>query len=225
MPIEKSEAYNALVKSRKACRLCQDLKNPSDCDGGIFDSDHIGPWSIWEGNLDTQLMIIGQDWGGTQDYQKYKGRDPDHNSSNKTILHLLYSIGIEIPPPSMSNSTQSIVFLTNAILCLKKGKLGAPVKREWFENCGPHYLKPLIEIVKPKVVVSLGRYAYQSLCTLYGLPKMRFRDVVDQKDAFLLSDKMLYFAMYHCSPRVLLTHRKFEQQKADWQRVKKALEL
>jgi DNA polymerase len=113
--------------------------------------------------------------------------------------------------------------LTNAILCLKEEDLGAPVKREWFNNCGHHYLKPLIEIISPKVVVSLGKYAYEAICQLFNLPIKSFRDAVDQRVGIPLSKDVVFLPVYHCSPRVLHTHRGLAQQKSDWQRIKWAL--
>lgn len=224
MNSNKNIAYRLLVQSRKICRLCKGLINPAEYNNGIFDGDQIGPWSRWQDNLNTQLMIIGQDWGDTGYFRRYRGRDTDNNPSNTTIRELLASIEIPIPPPSASDRGMRSIFLTNAILCLKEGGLGAEVKREWFNNCGHHYLKPLIEIISPKVVVSLGKYAYEAICQLYCLPKMSFRDAVDRQEGTPLSKNVIYFPVYHCSPRVLHTHRKLAQQKSDWQRIKMAIQ-
>ena len=59
-------AYAALVRVRRSCRACPGLINPADCDGGIHDSDQIGPWTLWQGNLRADLVIVGQDWGDTR---------------------------------------------------------------------------------------------------------------------------------------------------------------
>jgi hypothetical protein len=54
---ERSALYAALVASRKSCRACSGLINPAACAGGIHDSEHIGPWSLWQGNLHADLVI------------------------------------------------------------------------------------------------------------------------------------------------------------------------
>ena len=54
-----------LVTARKACHLCSGLTNPADVDGGRLNSEHIGAWSLWQGNLDAPVMVVGQDWGDT----------------------------------------------------------------------------------------------------------------------------------------------------------------
>ena len=41
-----------------------DLKEPSEIENGKYDKeDSIGPWSLWQGNLEAQILVIGQDWG------------------------------------------------------------------------------------------------------------------------------------------------------------------
>jgi hypothetical protein len=60
---EKKTKYDALVQARRLCRACVELVNPSVCQDGAFDSDAIGPWSTWQGNLDALVMVIGQDLG------------------------------------------------------------------------------------------------------------------------------------------------------------------
>ncbi len=68
----EAQAYNKLVLERKACRACEGLVNPADY---TYDSDQIGPWSLWQGNLDSDLIIVGQDWGDTRYFEKWEGRD------------------------------------------------------------------------------------------------------------------------------------------------------
>jgi hypothetical protein len=60
---EKTTANRQLVNERKECHACSGLTNPEACGNSSFDSDHVGPMSLWQGNLDADLMIVGQDWG------------------------------------------------------------------------------------------------------------------------------------------------------------------
>jgi len=225
MNTSKLKAYQELVSSRKACLLCDGLTNPSAINDGIFDSNHIGPWSRWQGNLDSDLMVIGQDWGDVNYFIENKGYDKDNNPSDNTIRNLLASIDIEIPQPSKCDETKTPIFLTNTILCLKKGGLAGPIKKSWFDNCGKNFLQPLIEIIQPKVVVTLGKYAYEAICKLYVLPKVMFKDaVILHQEGFFLIKGVRFLPMYHCSPLVINSKtRTLFEQKADWQKVRKAL--
>jgi hypothetical protein len=70
----KRERYAKLVDDRRNCRKCVAVVNPSACAGGKYDNAaHIGPWSDWQGDLDADTMIIGQEWGGTDNYERQSG--------------------------------------------------------------------------------------------------------------------------------------------------------
>ena len=58
LPTDRFSDYTALVGARKMCRACTGLINPADCDGGVHDSDQIGPWSLWQGNLNADLILV-----------------------------------------------------------------------------------------------------------------------------------------------------------------------
>lgn len=72
--MDKVLRYLEMVEDRKNCRRCTGLENPVTCDSE-FDSDEVGPWTIWQGNLDAVVMVVGQDWGDTGYYLKHRGRE------------------------------------------------------------------------------------------------------------------------------------------------------
>lgn len=219
----KVKTYQALVKSRKFCHTCSGLTNPIDCANGAFDSDHLSPWTKWQGNLNAELMIVGQDWGDLAYFLNNAGNESPKNPTNSNLVKLAASIDVTIEPLPKFSEFEGQVFLTNAILCLKEGGLQGAVKQEWFNNCGTKHLKPTIELVQPKVLVSLGAKVYETIQKLYGLPRVRFRDVVDRETGIVLANDMHYFPMYHCGSRIINTHRNFEQQLTDWARIKPVL--
>ena len=220
--MDKYERYRELVTRRKACQACPELTNPSDYMGGVFDSNHIGPWSRWHGDLEAQLVVIGQDWGDVGYFEKHEGHDLDKTPTNTNLCILLSSIGFQTNPASGATQHHHGLFFTNAVLCLKKGGLGSSVKAAWFNNCGG-FLKETIDLISPKVVVSLGEPACRSIIKLCRLEKGKFRDLVEQTEGFRLPNGSLYFSMYHPSPRVLSKVRVREQQLADWQRLRRVL--
>jgi uracil-DNA glycosylase len=99
----------------------------------------------------------------------------------------------------------------------------ARVNPDWFANCGSRFLKPTIDLIAPQVVVSLGQWAYRAITTAYGVPRVAFRKAVERPEGFVLLDGMRYLPMYHCGTRILNTHRPFEQQLRDWERVRSVL--
>jgi uracil-DNA glycosylase family 4 len=222
--VSKQERYSKLVEKRKDCRLCGPLglTNPSECEGGVYDNTgHIGPWTQWQGNLDARVMVIAQDWGGKVYYVNHRGLEEDDNTTNRRIRELLASVNIQIKlPPEQQD--EGPLFFTNAVLCLKPGLLTGPVKSSWFSNCATNFLRPQVELVNPKVVVTLGYMAYRSLMRAYALPhKALMREAV--QESVRLPRGNVLVPMYHPGNNGTRS-RSFENQKTDWQHVRKALE-
>lgn len=220
---EKLRLYQELVSRRKLCKRCSGLINPSFVENGIFDSNQIGPWSLWQGNLTTKILVVGQDWGDVKYLIEHKGRDRDNNPTNQNLIKLLASIGIKIEGPD-SRIENDLLFFTNAILCLKQGGLSASVKEEWFVNCGELFLKPLIEIIRPKIIIGLGKRAYDIIMRLYRLRKDNFKKAVEENKPIQITKDIFFFAAYHCGVRGININRAFSKQLEDWGRIKNYLE-
>jgi uracil-DNA glycosylase family 4 len=182
---------------------------------------HIGPWTQWQGNLDADLMVIAQDWGGTKYYLDNDGLERDSNPTNKRICELLACVGVRIELPRQPQ-LKPLLFFTNSILCLRPGRLTGPIKSRWFTNCSSSFLRPQVELVNPRVVVTLGYMAYRSLLKAYEMcPKPRMREAV--QEIVHLPRGSVLVPVHH--PGVNGTRsRSLENQKVDWQRVRKALE-
>jgi hypothetical protein len=81
----RDDDYEQLVARRKHCHACKGMINPSEVDGGRFDSGQIGPWSRWQGNLSADLMVVGQDWGDEGYFRQGEGWDRATNPTNRTL--------------------------------------------------------------------------------------------------------------------------------------------
>jgi uracil-DNA glycosylase len=243
---DKYDKYLELVAARKMCDLCNGLVNPSRCAGGKYDSDEIGPWSLWQGNLDAELMVVGQDWGDIKYFIEHRGRDDDpNNPTNWLVRELLAEAGFAIEKAGQTTG-RGTMFLTNAILCLKSGNLsaeeaqltteeelkailrqtrgglGAPVKESWFNKCGPRFLRPEVELIHPCALVTLGKRAYSAVCKAFGFWPADFKAAVETEASNKpeVLEGVRLFPVYHPSPQVIRTGtRTLEQQQADWRRI------
>lgn len=222
-PCDKLFDYRVLVRDRKACVRCRalGLTNPATGNLAEIDSEHIGPWTGWQGDLNARVLVVGQEWGDVAGFRKQKGLDTE-SATNAMLRELLRAAGVEIeaPPTSQDNAG---VFLTNAALCLKEGGAQAPVRNEWFVNCAHLFLRPQIELVAPRVVVSMGERAYRSVMRAFGLRALPFRTAVESKHSIPLFEQTVLVPVYHCGRRILNTHRRKEAQVRDWLRVRMAL--
>lgn len=218
---DHATTYRDLVAQRKRCRLCAGLRNPSDVQEGRFDGTHVGPWSLWQGNLHARVMVVGQDWGDVGYFTEHHGRDTGRNPTNENLARLLDSIGVRIGQPD-DPAGRDVAFFTNAILCLKTGGLQGTVRGEWFRNCRA-FLRRQIEIVRPRVVVGLGARAHGAILGAFGHRAQPLREAITDARGVELLPGCHAFAAYHCGARVINTHRCLEQQLADWGRIGAAL--
>jgi len=220
----KADDYANLVLTRKACHACTGLTNPHDVEDGRYDSDHAGPWSRWQGNLDAQLMVVGQDWGTPLDFVRQDGHEGPHSPTNLALVELVATAGIRIGAPGLA-SGRNITFFTNAILCLKssEGGLQGRVQPAWFVNCAT-FLRRQIEIVSPRVVVGLGERAYRTVLRSFGILPGAFRAEVERANGRSLPNGSRPFAVYHCGAWIQHTHRPLDLQKLDWMRLRPYLE-
>ncbi|MGA2260180.1 MAG: uracil-DNA glycosylase family protein [Acidobacteriota bacterium] len=220
----KQAAYQALVAERKACTLCKELEltNPASAALCHLDSNQIGPWTRWQGDLDADIMVVAQDWGDVESFKRQSGKD-NESPTNRMLIKLLDHVGVRVTSP-LASRQDSGVFLTNAVLCLKHGNAQTAVSKQWYANCGPKFLRRQIEIVRPRVVVTLGEWAYKTTMHSFELEPRRFRDAVNSVDAVELFQGTCLVPVYHCGPKILNTRvRDREAQFKDWMRVRHAL--
>jgi len=218
----KQDRYNSLVEKRKACRLCTGLSNPAEPKLRRFDSDQIGPWSRLHGDLDSELLIVGQDWGDVRYFIDNKGFDKLDNPTMCNLEKLLNHIGINVSVTTYAKHDRG-VFLTNAVLCLKDGGLQAKIEPEWVTNCGSNFLRQQIEIVQPKVVVGLGAFAYHAVLRAFGHPIVKLRDAITETQGCEILAGVRLFAAYHCGKGTINRNRDLKQQAEDWDRIRRFL--
>jgi hypothetical protein len=217
--------YQSLVEDRKKCTLCAGLgmTNPYNIEGDKYDSDQIGPWTRWQGDLDGELMIVGQDWGGEKYFRKHEGREEDDNPTNKNLQELLGTIGFQIELPTKPQTNKKRLFFTNAVLCCKPGGLNGKLPHQAIGNCSRRFLARQIEVIIPKVVVTLGYEAYRSVCHAYGyFPAPGVSEAI-AADLLTIGYGSTLVPVRHCG-HYGTSKRKLPGHKKDWQRVAAALQ-
>lgn len=112
------------------------------------------------------------------------------------------------------------IFITSAALCNPRTESGAnrrPTQKE-ISNCS-EFLRRTIDIVDPRVIVTLGSVA------LEGLKRIHYHEFNLKESAAKIhawGDRVLV-PIYHPSPQVLASHRREAEQLKDYQVVAKAL--
>jgi uracil-DNA glycosylase family 4 len=218
------------------------MKNPSTIirDGKCLDSEEIDAWALWQNSLDADILLLGQEWGDVNGYIKdYKNLNSIHSDTNLNLTELFKSIGIDVKDP-YSNEKNKQLFFTNAALCLKEnGGAQGETTVEWYHNCSV-FIKELIDIIEPKVVITLGFRAFNAIASSYNLniPNYsKFSEVIDSttngirlKTSTNGRDIRL-FPVYHPACRIInlgnksegKRYRSWNQMLKDWKRIERYL--
>ena len=195
-PPEKTKPFRHLEKIAASCRLCPCL------------ADQPAVLSSANGSLNARVVFVaeapgrfGAGWTGVP----FQG---DRSGDNFEIL--LKHTGL----------TRSEVFITNAVLCnpLENGNNRRPIAGE-IKNCSS-FLKESLGIIRPRVVVTLGIVALQSLNLILGT-RFQLNQSVAQP---LQTPDFTLLPLYHPSPRVTNWKRPMTQQKKDFKKIPRLLQ-
>ncbi len=123
-------ALDVLKKQYSTCTLCPELCTTRT--QVVFGS----------GKESASVVIIGEAPGASEDREGI----PFCGASGKVLQELLASIGL----------TRDDVFITNTIICRPPGNRNP--KKDEIANCHKR-LRQTLEIIKPKVIVTVGNFA------------------------------------------------------------------
>ena len=189
--MSKKEELDNLFFNMSKCIKCTNLIS---CKGNDYSLINIfadkkfyktipSIWTDWYNRLNSKIMLIGQDWGPYEDmnkfYNLYINNPTDENWKNiinqeksmtkqlltKYLIQSAKQNGIYI-----DNSFLDTIYITNAIMCARKGSnyRGNNINLKLSSlNC-TKYLQKQIEIVHPKIILTLGYYPLYSLSKIYG---------------------------------------------------------
>ncbi len=209
------------MQKRQQHRFAEGLINPSLLpELNYSEIHHLDHWGYWQASLEKPLLILGQDWGTVEYYRNYL-QDPDSNRTNQNLRSLLTQVGWDPGTVSAPEHSTIPLFFTNVILApfLQKPR---SMPTSWLREGVEVFIDPLLEILQPRAIVTLGRWPYEAL-RKYGqqgsaLPVAPLKTLI-QHVPFHYGSVPL-FSFYHCGG-LGLVQRALSEQQADWQRLKK----
>jgi uracil-DNA glycosylase len=211
----RRQQYMNLVQDRQACRACcAHLENPSHGDNKQFDSQRIGPLTRWQGNLQSPLLVVGQDFADVTTYREVQGYPGANVPTNQRLLLFLKAAGFQIAPPHFPLADDKL-FFTNAVLCLKRGKMRSPIPTECFNACSRLFLSRTLELVSPRAVATLGGRALDAVLCAFGQKrKQSIAALLESPLPLELFGETYLFPFFHP-----MASRSLAQQSADWERM------
>lgn len=188
----RKQLFRKLVSEAAACRLC-----PAMCGRSAVLSE-------LNGSPEARIMFIGEAPGRRGADRTRVPFSGDQSGAN--FDRYLTSI----------NLSRKQIFITSAALCNPRTASGAnrrPAQKE-IANCSS-FLRRTIEIVNPKVIVTLGSVA------LEALKRIQYHELTLKESAAQVHswDERVLVPIYHPSPQVLASHRKEAEQLRDYQIV------
>lgn len=197
----KEELLIELFKNIKKCTKCEKfnskIKEKDESNGliNIFRDAKIGLnipsiWTDWLNRGDSQLMIVGQDWGPYVDmvklHDKYcdlvaEGQDKrkawsdivnEPESMTKKMMKEFIIKSAKQTGIIVDEEILNSFYVTNAVLCARRGNNYRGNNnfkpKLCTENCTDN-LKKEIEILKPLVIVTLGYWPFYSIAKSYNI--------------------------------------------------------
>jgi uracil-DNA glycosylase family 4 len=116
--------------------------------------------------------------------------------------------------------TRKEIFITSAALCNPRSESGAnrkPTQKE-LTNCSS-FLRRTIDLVDPRVIVTLGSVALESLKRIQP-HELSLKTAASQIHSW---NNRVLVPIYHPSPQVLASHRREAEQLKDYQVVAEAI--
>ena len=232
----KKDEFRRLAEDVSKCHICEKLvalphiKN-SEClenDDHGLDTDHpyVNRWNLWQGNLDADIMVIGQDYG-----QKEAGIAfevclyTDTTNPTNARLKELFNASFEID----LNSNDTPLFFTNMANCYRKKRTSGGMHFGWLPICANKYMERLIRIVNPKIIIVLGRSTFEALYCMENLSVECIDPISSKKESYsemiqhryqieLDGGKIGVFPVYHPGANSQM-NRTFDQQLEDWKKI------
>ena len=194
----KQEQFEALAAEAAACRRCEAMCGRS------------AVLSARNGRVGASVMFVGEApgrQGGDRTRVPFSG-----DQSGRNFSRYIASVGLG----------REDIFITNSALCNPRSATGANRKptRAEVSNCSD-FLRRQVEVVGPRVVVTLGAVALAALRAVEYHP-FTLKENVGQVQTWR---GRLLVPLYHPSPQVLASHRREPQQLEDYRAVARALGL
>jgi uracil-DNA glycosylase family 4 len=219
----KEKEYKRLIRKRKSPKTTHALKGmglKNYCDFG-FSNNYVDGWEQWYNKLDAKIMVVGQDYADWKTFKREKGmvvpNEDKLSKTNSRLTALFGELEISLEDPREKKKRRKL-FFTNAVVGLKSPPISSKVIEKWARYGTENYLKHIIEIIEPKIIIALGRIPYNAINNMYPeairlKTDNRYKLITLEKS----KNKFHLFHVYH--PAVWPKDRTWDEQVSDWKKI------
>lgn len=165
----KKEALRELARQRQTSRW-EPYSCIADYHNGMYDCEHVSPYTKAAGNVDAQVMVLLQDWASHEwlsapfrpDAAEL-GHDPSL-PTNKNLKELLRAhLDLEL--------TQT--YATNLFPFVKPGDMQGSIRPSHLAAAASEFALPQLSLVAPDVVICLGLSTFNALATVLACQRAK----------------------------------------------------
>tara|TARA_B100000902_G_C27138665_1_gene827435 strand:- start:302 stop:982 length:681 start_codon:yes stop_codon:yes gene_type:complete len=201
MDIRLNELNKTIVNCKKCPRLVKFVKKVStEKRKQNIHEIYWGKPVPGFGNLESKLAIIGlapAAHGGTRTGRAFTG-----DKSGDFLFRCLYEVGISNSPFSKNlndNLELKSTYITNILKCVPPED--KPLSNE-ISNCSKFFDEEILSLKRLKVIVTLGKVAYDNCMKLYKQKfNIKHKMIFKHGKTQVLPNGLIILSSYHPSPR------------------------
>ena len=252
--MSKQEEYLQLIEEIKACHLCENIKAPAFCKDGEFlkndshgydenekpdlQNAYVNRWNLWHGNLDADIMVIGQDYGRVKDDEELSEaywREVKPESWKFTTDYRLHKLFVEVFGEGFDLTKRNLpLYFTNIACCYRQKDSTSAMNDAWYPICANRYMGRLIRIIRPKMIICLGQIPFSCMGCLEGFSftcesanyesgtKPTLKEILDSRLRFVIEaedmDRIPVVPVYHPGAK-RNRNRSEDLELKDWKEV------
>jgi len=206
MNIKFKKLTNSIIKCKKCPRLIKFIKKVSKIKRKEFKNEiYWGKPLAGFGDIRAKLLIVGlapAAHGGTRTGRAFTG-----DRSGKFLFNCLYKAKISSLPSSFHRNDDlklNGAYITNILKCVPPED--KPLNKE-LDNCANYFEKEIINLKNLKVIITLGKVAFDNCIKLYKKKfSLRRKFIFKHGKKYILPDGKFIIACYHPSPRNVNTN-------------------
>jgi uracil-DNA glycosylase family 4 len=236
----KCKKCNNLSKISKGtivdCSLINIFKNEEIC------KNIPSIWTDWYNRLSSKIFVVGQDWGPESDmmffYNRYKELCKKNKNDEKENWSQIISEEKSITKKMLTkfliksaynnnyiidNKYLDKIYITNAIMCARRGSSYRDTTYFKVKDCTlncTEFLKKQIEIIGPKVILTLGYYPLLALSSIYNFSIRDNLSTTISETPEIFIENVCIIPLFHPAAQIKSTEQ-LNQYDRIWNKIKK----
>lgn len=163
--MDKKEKLLALAKLRQS-KTYSGYTAIGDYNEGAYECDYVSPYSISSHNENSDVLVVLQDWCSEEGFGEKICEETLRYGYTPSVKTNVYLKALLLEYFSL---TLEEIYSTNLFPYIKPGSMSDDIAANDLLNSAKEFTIPMIEIIRPKIVVCLGKDTFNALRKACGL--------------------------------------------------------